>query len=386
MSRTRLLWIPHAPWHKLGGQRPQHLAQRLAERFEVHVVSWRQPKAPCVLGAYRRSGWSGTDVTVHEVTLAPNIYVLGGRRYPPQWVLGVNQAIFRRHVRRVLAGGCDVGIFASSHHFTGYPPLAPGFPWLFDYLDLSPAAVERAYCSAASGVLAASCALAERAARYGRPVWLLPNGVHPQPYRQADGGPVRAAIGAGPAVVISLIGLTCSPRLYFVEALARVARQRPVLLLAVGDGPMRPAIARRAQALGLPCATPGWVDPAHIPPYFAASDLGLYPGDDTPYFRAAAPLKVLEYLAAGRPVVSSPVDLWRQLGLDGVTTAAPTAEAFARAVTTVLAAPAATGAVPARLTWDGLAARLGDRLADLVAAGHGRQHADPKEETPCASW
>lgn len=368
MTRPRILWIPHGAWHTLGGQRQQHLAARLASHFELHVISWRQPKTFVGLGASRRYEWGVPAVHVHEVTLAPNVYRLAGRRYPPQWAVAPNQVLFARHVRAVAAQGFAAGICSSSHHFTGYPPLVQGFPWLFDYVDLSPPAVERHYCAAAAGVLAVSPTLAERARRYGRPVALIPNGVDPAPYRSADGLGVRAAIGAGEASVVSLIGLTCSPSLYFVDALAAVARTRRVFLLAVGEGETRRQIARRAQALGVPCATPGWVEPGAIHPYFAATDIGLYPGDDSPYFRSASPLKVLEYLAAGRPVVSSPVDAWSDLGLTGVTTASATAEGFAGAIRGVLEGRGPRPGGVEALTWDGLATRLTEVLARLVAA------------------
>ena len=377
MTRPRVLWIPHGAWHTLGGQRQQHLASRLADTFELHVISWRQPKTCTGLGGSRRYGWGAPTVHVHEVTLAPNVYRIAGRRYPPQWAVAPNQALFARHVRAVAAMGFAAGIFSSSHHFTGYPPLAHGFPWLFDYVDLSPPAVERRYCAAAAGVVAASPALAERARPYGRPVTVIPNGVDPAPYRRADGRAVRAAIGAGASTVVSLIGLTCSPSLYFVDALAALARTRPVLLLAVGDGPARRQIARRAQALAVPCVTPGWVEPAAIHPYFAATDIGLYPGDDSPYFRAASPLKVLEYLATPRPVVSSAVDAWGALGLRGVVTAPATPEGFAHAIDGLMDDRRWSPGGLESLTWDHLAGRLAEVLGRLVHTGRGADAVRP---------
>jgi glycosyltransferase involved in cell wall biosynthesis len=361
-QRPRLLWVPHGAWHALGGQRQHHLARRLADRFDIHVISWHQPRTVSGLGRARTYIWEAAPVTVHEVALAPNVYRAATRGYPPQWALAFNQRLFRRHIAAVAAGGVDAAIYSSSHHFTGYPPLAAAFPWVFDYVDLSPPDVERTYCAAAAAVLAASPALEAGARAHGRPVTLVPNGVDTQAYRRADGRALRAALGLGGGALVSLIGLTCSPRLYFVDALARMARARPVALLAVGEGPLRSAIARRAAELGVPCRTPGWVDPARVPEYFAASDVGLYPGEDTPYFRSAAPLKVLEYLAAGRPVVSSRVEAWSGLGVSGVTTALATAEGFAQALSAVLAGEGAAPGGLDGLDWDQLAGRVADVL------------------------
>jgi teichuronic acid biosynthesis glycosyltransferase TuaH len=49
----------------------------------------------------------------------------------------------------------------------------------------------------------------------------------------------------------------------------------------------------------------GRVPPADVPGYLAAIDIGITPYTSSEFNRASFPLKTLEYLAAGRPVVSS---------------------------------------------------------------------------------
>jgi teichuronic acid biosynthesis glycosyltransferase TuaH len=44
-----------------------------------------------------------------------------------------------------------------------------------------------------------------------------------------------------------------------------------------------------------------------VPSYLAAIDIGITPYRDTPFNRASFPLKTLEYLGAGVPVVSSDI-------------------------------------------------------------------------------
>ena len=392
--RPRLLWIPHNGWRRLAGQRPTQLARHLADRFEIHVISWIQPAGRELvrLGA-ARSYWDPEcpGLRVHEVVLAPNLYRLAVRGYPPAWCVLPNQVLFRRHILGVLRRWrFDVGIVASSHHFTGYPSLRLPFPWIFDYLDLSPPAVERAYCGCATAVVAASPALADRAARHGRPVVTVPNGLEGERYRGLDAAACRRRLGLEGRSVVSLIGLTASARLYFVEAAARALRNRPGVLLAVGDGPLRAPIAARAQALGLPCQLPGWVDPRQVADYFAATDVGLYPGEDTPYFRAALPLKTLEYLAAGRPVVSSPVDAYHRLGLRGVITAPPTTEGFALGIGAALARGGIAPAALEGFTWRALADRLSDCLHQVLAiapcTGWPAWHGGPADRRNGAGW
>jgi glycosyltransferase involved in cell wall biosynthesis len=68
-----------------------------------------------------------------------------------------------------------------------------------------------------------------------------------------------------------------------------------------------------------------------LPPYLKAIDVGLVPYTDTTFNRGSFPLKTLEYLAAGRPVVATPLPAVRWLATDLVDTAATPAE-FAAAV------------------------------------------------------
>ena len=67
-----------------------------------------------------------------------------------------------------------------------------------------------------------------------------------------------------------------------------------------------------------------WVGPkkfAELPPYVARFTVGLVPYLDTPFNRGSFPLKTLEYLAAGRDVVATPLPGVQWLGTDLVTTA-----------------------------------------------------------------
>lgn len=80
----------------------------------------------------------------------------------------------------------------------------------------------------------------------------------------------------------------------------------PPALLIVGDGPLGEHIDHRAGELDLPIERTGAVDPARVPALLRRMDIGVapYPADADQYF---SPLKVLEYLAAGLPVVASAV-------------------------------------------------------------------------------
>ena len=91
-----------------------------------------------------------------------------------------------------------------------------------------------------------------------------------------------------------------------IDAVARVHSARPDLrLLAVGEGPMLDAARARAVAAGVENATvfTGAVPHAEVPAHVGAMDFTVAPYAPHPGFYFS-PLKIVESLATGRPVVA----------------------------------------------------------------------------------
>jgi glycosyltransferase involved in cell wall biosynthesis len=63
----------------------------------------------------------------------------------------------------------------------------------------------------------------------------------------------------------------------------------------------------------------GWIKAEDLPDVFAAADLALYPLDDTLLNRAKCPMKLVDLLLAGVPVVADSVGQAREYVQDGVT-------------------------------------------------------------------
>ena len=113
-----------------------------------------------------------------------------------------------------------------------------------------------------------------------------------------------------------------------------------------------------------------------LPAYCRQFDVGLVPFKINEVTRAGIPTKLREYLAAGLPVVSTPLP---ELGLFGpLIHAADTPDAFADAVESALATGPGTrcerSQAMARETWDGKLDLIERNLAGVHPAENRRPH------------
>ncbi len=193
-------------------------------------------------------------------------------------------------------------------------------------LELAPVAraVEGRLLRGADAVIVPSGELAdwvESAGRRGRPTWVIPNGFDEAVFRRP--GPLPgAAARFGGRYVVAFVG-TLKPwhgvevLLAAFESLLREVPQAH--LLVVGDGPLRPALEEARERLGEENVTvTGAVEHARVPAWLACADVGVAPYPELPSFYFS-PLKVVEYQAAGLPVVASRCGQLRELVQDGRT-------------------------------------------------------------------
>jgi len=178
----------------------------------------------------------------------------------------------------------------------------------------------------------------------GKPTFVLPNGVDVAHYADVDRAPFPADVDL-PGPVAGLVG-QLSPRVDL--ALLEAVVDAGISLLLVGPR-QRDFEPRRVDAL---LARPGvgWVGPKpfdELPGYLRAIDVGLTPYVPDDFNRASFPLKTLEYLAAGRGVVSTDLPAVRRLGCSWVRTADEPA-AFVAAVRATLAEGSAPALVDQR--------------------------------------
>ncbi|MEV2274146.1 glycosyltransferase family 4 protein [Nocardiopsis sp. NPDC049922] len=155
---------------------------------------------------------------------------------------------------------------------------------------------------------------------------VVPNAVDAsflEPLPPGDG--VRAALGIGAEEFV--VGTTTSCFSYegldvLLDAVALMrGRGERVHALVVGDGPELPALRAHAREIGLAGAAhfPGRVPAGEVRSYHGALDVFAVPRRDERVCRLVTPLKPVEAMAGGLPVVASGLPALQEIVEPGVT-------------------------------------------------------------------
>jgi glycosyltransferase involved in cell wall biosynthesis len=170
-------------------------------------------------------------------------------------------------------------------------------------------------------------------------VTLVPNAVDERLLTLPDAGPGAARqelgipeTGFWVGTVSSLVGYEGLDTLIDAVALLR-ARGVDARACLVGDGVSRPELERRAADAGIADAVllPGRVPAADAPHWHRALDVFVVPRRDVEVCRQVTPLKPVEAMALGRPVVASDLPALAEVLTDGAGRLVPAEDAAALA-------------------------------------------------------
>lgn len=354
-----------------------HLAAGLARYGPVLFVD--PPRSPL-----RRR--DGTDAPPGVRRVGPNLVRYTPRVLPAPERPGVvhwTSRVIRRGIgRAVQAMGLPVGVHVAASVLT---PLfdsardrAQVFWWQDDFVggaDLMGVAPERnahgerSMLRAADYVVAANPLLEARSRAFGAPTRLIPFGCDLSAFaaRQVESPPTDLAISPGYAVLMGQLG----PRVDLALLHALVDRAVPLLLI----GPMHDEQSRQRWAPLTGRSGVQWVGPkpvSELARYLAYASVGLVPYTQSAFNTASFPLKTLEYLAAGLPVVATDLPAIRWLNAPDVAIA-HTPREFATAAAVARVAPVNHRALDSRRafvvphTWPARTAQWAELLAELGA-------------------
>ena len=155
-------------------------------------------------------------------------------------------------------------------------------------------------------------------------VRILPNAVDTSLFRgEACDGSLRSGMNLEGRFVVGFVGSFKAWHgvEFLFKAFARLRREDPLYhLLLVGDGPIRAALEDETRRLGLQGTVTfvGSVSHEDVPRYVAVMDVAVAPYPPLVDFYYS-PLKLYEYMAAGRAIVASKIGQVGEAVADGVT-------------------------------------------------------------------
>jgi len=345
-SKIEVFWITFTPWSSSGwdGSRHFHLLRNLPN-INVTLFAWDFFRLHTQAESFSRE--IPSEVKLTKSWVLPRYWKFWRKSYPKavdlwlnKWLLSF-QLYFK--LRRFKP---DIIVLSSTHYATGFLSIPRNIPILFDHVDEMPEEVGKLYFEIADSVAAASSKLMERAMGNQSNVRLIENGVDADRYSPTLRESAKSSLGLNNKVVVSLIGLTCSPSLYFLDSFALFSKEIPnAVLLLVGNCTFKESL-RKYQCDIRPV---GHIPYDNVANYFNATDIGIYPCDNTAYYREAYPLKIVEYTAAGCQVVTSPVEAFAS-GWDNIHTSEANSDSFYKKLIYALRNPGVAPSVHS-LSW-----------------------------------
>jgi teichuronic acid biosynthesis glycosyltransferase TuaH len=316
----------------------QHIAIHVAKRAPVLFVD--SPESP--VHSYRQHGrpvWrsrlSRIDKNLYRLTpVAPP-----GLTRPV--INRLTAIVVRRAVARAISQlDADVhAIFSSMSHANLFDVAdaevrvyhaSDDFQAGADLMGRSPARIrelDHQLASQADTIVAISPAIADSYRARGYDPILIPNGVESEAFGGVDDAPTPNDVSLQAPIAGYVGHISDRMDLDLVEAIVDAGMS--LLLVGPRQGTFRND-ARLSQILTRPNVQ--WVGPKsfdELPSYLKIIDVGLLPYVDSAFNRASFPLKTLEYLASGRPVVATPLPAITWLDTDLISTADSPGE-FAR--------------------------------------------------------
>jgi glycosyltransferase involved in cell wall biosynthesis len=373
MRKHNLLFIPHTPPADTLVTRGEALAQGLASEFSVFLLAWRGVTPGRQAGPLRLAARLAGIFTVprlygrQKVTVVqtPFLYV---RRAGMEFLRPVNTWFVNRIIKRHKI---DVVInelaLVDSRNLRG--------PHVIDIVDLpSPREIARwsRQADGAAGITTITEGLRAELAAAGMDAEVVPNGADLGRFRNAEGGAIRARLGIGDRFVIGYIGnhAEWSGLGFLLDVFKIVKGALPeACLMIVGMGSEIPRAKAKAERESIrDVVFTGPVESTRVAAYFKAIDIGVLPFELDPHAALSFPIKVIEYSAARKMVVASPLNVLKEINLPNVRVVDRRVDLWARVIIESKAAAwnDAWDAAVEAYDWSNLASRLATYIKSRI--------------------
>lgn len=318
-----LIFVSLENWDEVW-RRNQFLCAGLARRYpEMRILFVGLPKD--VSHGVRRGDFRALrDEATYQVPDYPNITVTHPWKLAPNTLhagRAFNEWLMRKQVKRVAQrqGIREPVLWLNPHsavHMAGrMGERAVLYDITDDWISLTQAdwlarltaVQDRELCRRADAVIVCSEKLFELKRGLARDLHLVPNGVDAAHYASVGTpGPIPAEARHWQKPVLGYTGTVHPDRVDvdLVEAVASTLGQGSVVM--IGPNHLEPSQRARLERRGNVFFKEA-VPYRQLPGYMRAFDISITPHRVTPFTESLNPIKLWEYLAAGKPIISTPV-------------------------------------------------------------------------------
>ncbi len=341
----RILFLPHFPGLSVR-VRSYEMARHLADMHTVYYLRWPLLQTK----SWLLQAWHGVRCWARPLcvrVLESGVRELRASRLllKRSWAQSYNQWQLARWIAKL---GVDV-VVSADFRYTPFPSWLKGeVTYVYDLVDAfwderqhEAAHIQRFVgreVTKADIVTVCSPQLARSVHElWGQVAQVLPNGADLAELRTAapkDVARLRASLGLEGRWVIGSIGNhgPWSGLELLLEAFRQIRARRPeAALLIVGPGSEVERLSSR-YARDPDVRFTGPRPPEEMPLFFNALDVGVVPFEVSEFTHSALPLKVIEYSACNKPIVSTPLRGVMDLRFPNVLLAEPDVEAWAAAL------------------------------------------------------
>lgn len=324
----KILVVQESNWIAKGPHQSHHLMERLVQRgHDVRVIDfdilWRRAKDKSLISGRKVMTAPPKVIPGAEITvIRPAIIQLPVLEY-----ISLLYSHRKEIIRQVEEFTPDivVGFGILNARLAITQCRKRNIPFVYYIIDelfrLVPQAwlrgiakhIEQENCRQSDLVLSINEALKEYTLAMGAPsekAHVIPAGIDLEWFSRSDRERKRKELGIGPGdLVLFFMGW-----LYEFSGLKETALAmrngkdtHHVKLLAVGDGELLPDLEAIKMSNGMQdrIILVGWQPYSEIPDFLAASDICILPAYNNEIMRNIVPIKMYEYMAAGKPVIAT---------------------------------------------------------------------------------
>lgn len=343
MNKKKVLIIPNIP-PEIVRSRWENIGRHLGDKYEVHYLTWKEPEKNDIFSkipAYFKNSFRKRKIVKRNRMYFISLPVL----HKP-WTIA---KYFNRFMVKKYIFDTDIDIVINAHNFLFSMPSKKTFKYFYDFVDIPFDSARKSrwdkYVKRSTheevkktdGISVCSGGAAEFVKQeYETSSFIIPNGVNIEEFNKTDKSEIsrlKKSLGLEGRYIIGYIGnIEHFVNIEFlISAFKKLKKEmKDAALVIIGPGEKAQKIQNSMELQDVYFL--GHIPPAEIVKYFLMLDVGTLPNKLTDYEHAASYIKIFEYSAAKKMIVSAPLNSVLELNFPNIIFATHEEDSWLKAI------------------------------------------------------